>query len=128
VVTHGGKIVALSRTQGVIGPSLRRLSVAGDPKNAPAALRGHDADPDSVAGRRLAQVLAWADVYLYSGIDRQVVEDLSMVPIDHLDDATADGTEMHKMCCNTRCRVRCADQPFRSGPHHINNEINRRLC
>ncbi|MGZ3392439.1 MAG: lactate racemase domain-containing protein, partial [Isosphaeraceae bacterium] len=31
--------------------------------------------------------LAWADVYLYSGIDRQVVEDLSMVPIDHLDDA-----------------------------------------
>ena len=87
LVTHGGKIVALSRTQGVIGPSLRRLSDAGDPKNAPAALRGHDADPDSVAGRRLAQVLAWADVYLYSGIDRQVVEDLSMVPIDHLDDA-----------------------------------------
>jgi len=87
LVTHGGKIVALSRTQGVIGPSLQRLTDAGDPKNAPAALRGHDSDPDSVAGRRLARVLAWADVYLYSGIDRQVVEDLSMVPIDHLDDA-----------------------------------------
>ncbi|MGA2703312.1 MAG: lactate racemase domain-containing protein [Isosphaeraceae bacterium] len=87
LVTHGGKIVALSRTQGLIGPSLRRLTDAGDPKNAPAALRGHDSDPDSVAGRRLARVLAWADVYLYSGIDRQVVEDLSMVPIDHLDDA-----------------------------------------
>ena len=26
-------------------------------------------------------------MYLYSGMDRQVVEDLSMVPIDHLDDA-----------------------------------------
>jgi hypothetical protein len=87
LVTHGGKIVALSRTQGVIGPSLQRLIDAGDPKNASAALRGHDADPDSVAGRRLARVLAWADVYLYSGIDPQVVEDLSMVPIDHLDDA-----------------------------------------
>ncbi len=87
LVTHGGKIVALSRTQGVIGPSLQRLTDAGDPKNAPAALRGHDSDPDSVAGRRLARVLAWADVYLHSGIDRQVVEDLSMVPIDHLDDA-----------------------------------------
>ena len=87
LVTHGGKIVALSRTQGVIGPSLQRLTDAGDPKNAPAALRGHDSDPDSVAGRRLARVLAWADVYLYSGIDRQAVEDLSMVPIDHLDDA-----------------------------------------
>ncbi len=87
LVTHGGKIVALSRTQGVIGPSLQRLTDAGDPKNAPAALRGHHSDPDSVAGRRLARVLGWADVYLYSGIDRQVVEDLSMVPIDHLDDA-----------------------------------------
>jgi lactate racemase len=87
LVTHGGKIVALSRTQGIIGPSLQRLTEAGDPKNALAALRGHDADPDSVAGRRLARVLSWADVYLYSGIDRQTVEDLSMVPIDHLDDA-----------------------------------------
>ncbi len=87
LVTRGGKIVALSRTQGVIGPSLQRLAEAGDPKNAPAALRGHDADPDSVAGRRLSQVLAWADVYLYSALDTQVVEELSMVPIDHLDDA-----------------------------------------
>ena len=86
-MTHGGKIVALSRTQGVIGPSLQRLADAGDPKHAAAALRGHDADPDSVAGRRLARVLAWADVYLYSGIDRQVVEDLSMVPFDHPGDA-----------------------------------------
>ncbi len=87
LVAQGGKIVALSRAQGLIGPSLQRLTDAGDPKNAPAALRGHDADPDSVAGRRLARVLAWADVYLYSRLDRQVVEDLSMVPIDHLDDA-----------------------------------------
>ncbi len=87
LVTHGGKIVALSRTHGVIGPSLQRLTDAGDPKNAAAALRGHDADSDSVAGRRLAKVLAWADVYLYSAMDAQVVEDLSMVPIDHLDDA-----------------------------------------
>ena len=52
-----------------------------------AMLRGHDADLDSVAGRRLAQVLAWADVYLYSSIDPQVVEDLSMIPIDHPGDA-----------------------------------------
>lgn len=49
-------------------------------------MRGHDADADSVEGRRLAQVLAWADVYLYSGLDRQVVEDLFMVPLDHVDD------------------------------------------
>jgi hypothetical protein len=87
LVTHGGRIVALSHASGSPGPSLARLTAAGDPRNAVAALRGHDADPDSVAGRRLAQVLAWADVYLLSGLDRQLVEDLSMVPLDHPDDA-----------------------------------------
>jgi hypothetical protein len=87
LVNHGGKIVALSRARGSIGPSLQRLIDAGDARNASAALRGHDSDSDSVTGRRLAQVLAWADVYLLSGLDRQVVEDLSMVPLDHLDDA-----------------------------------------
>jgi hypothetical protein len=87
LVRRGGKIIALSRARGAIGPSLERIADAGDPRNAPAALRGHDADPDSVAGRRLAQVLVWADVYLHSALDSQVVEDLSMVPIDHLGDA-----------------------------------------
>ena len=87
LVDQGGKIVALSRVQGPIGPSLRRLIEAGDVRNAPAALRGHEADADSVAGRRLARVLAWADVYLLSGLDREVVEDLSMVPLDHVDEA-----------------------------------------
>jgi lactate racemase len=87
LVQHGGKIVALSRARGPIGPSLRRLIDAGYPKNMPAALRGHDADADSIAGRRLAQVLAWADVYLLSALDGQVVEDLSMVPLNRLEDA-----------------------------------------
>jgi nickel-dependent lactate racemase len=87
LVTHGGRIVALSRASGSIGPSLSRLVDSGDARDAAAALRGHEADPDSVAGRRLAQVLAWADVYLLSGLDRQLVEDLSMVHVDHLDDA-----------------------------------------
>ncbi len=87
LVTPGGKIVALSRAQGIIGPSLQRLCDVDDPKNAPAALRGHDSDTDSIAGRRLAHVLARADVYLHSGIDRQVVEDLGMVPIEARNDA-----------------------------------------
>src|SRR5262249_47187284 len=60
LVDQGGKIIALSRVQGPIGPSLRRLADAGDVRNASAALRGHDSDADSVAGRLLARVLAWA--------------------------------------------------------------------
>jgi hypothetical protein len=87
LVHQGGKIIALSRVRGPIGTSLRRLAEAGDVANAQAALRGHDSDADSVAGRQLARVLAWADVYLLSGLDREVVEDLSMVPLDHPDEA-----------------------------------------
>jgi nickel-dependent lactate racemase len=86
LVSQGGKIVALSRARGAIGPSLQRLIAAGEAREAPAALRGHDDDVDSVLGRRLARVLAWADVYLQSGLDRQVVEDLYMIPFDHCDD------------------------------------------
>jgi hypothetical protein len=87
LVRQGGKIVALSRARGSIGPSLQRLIEAGETENAAAALRGHESDADSVAGRRLAQVLAWADVYLLGELDRQIVEDLSMIPLDHVDDA-----------------------------------------
>lgn len=87
LVDRGGKIIALSRVEGPIGPSLRRLIDAGDVKEAATALRGHEADADSVAGRRLARVLAWADVYLLSGLDRETVGDLSMVPLDRADEA-----------------------------------------
>ena len=86
LVNHGGRIVALSRARGAIGPSLQRLCDAGDARNAAVVLRGHDADADSVSGRRLAQVLAWADVYLLSALDRQVVEDIGMIPVDQHDD------------------------------------------
>jgi hypothetical protein len=49
-----------------------------------------------VTARRLAQVLAWADVYLLSGLDRQVVEDLSMVPLDDPNDARRLASRSHR--------------------------------
>jgi nickel-dependent lactate racemase len=88
LVQQGGKIVALSRAVGSIGPSLQRLKDAVDSRLASQALRGHEADEDSVAARRLAQVLAWADVYLLSGLESQLVDDLGMVPLDHPRDAS----------------------------------------
>jgi hypothetical protein len=87
LVQHGGKIVVLSRAQGSLGPALQRLRNLEDMKQASAALRGHEADLDSVAASRLAQVLAWADVYLLSALDRRDVEDLSIIPLDHVQEA-----------------------------------------
>lgn len=87
LVQRGGRIVALSRASGPIGPSLQRLIAAGETPDPARALRGFESDPDSVAGRRLAKVLAWADVYLLSGLDPDLVEDLSMIPLGRPEEA-----------------------------------------
>jgi lactate racemase len=83
LVRRGGKIVALSRAGGPIGPALRRLIGAGDdPRAGLAALRGHEADPDYPSALQMARALAWADVYLLSDLGRDDVEDLSMIALD----------------------------------------------
>jgi len=87
LVRRGGKIVALSRAGGEPGPALRRIAGAGDPAAAPRALRGHEADPDYPAARRLASALAWADVYLHSALDPDLVDDLGMIPLDRPEEA-----------------------------------------
>jgi hypothetical protein len=87
LVHQGGKIIALSRAGGAVGPSFQRLQDVADSRAFSQALRGHESDADSVSGRLLAQVLAWADVYLLSVLDPQSVEDLSMIPIDRDRDA-----------------------------------------
>jgi nickel-dependent lactate racemase len=87
LVRRGGKIVALSRASGTLGPALQRLVAADDPRNAPAALRGHEADPDFTAARQVARAVAWADVYLLSALGQDHVEDLSIVALDRPEEA-----------------------------------------
>jgi hypothetical protein len=87
LVQRGGKIVVLSRAAGELGPSMQRLVAVDDPRVGPSALRGHEADGDYAAARRLAQALAWADVYLLSALDRDDVEGLSMVALDRPEEA-----------------------------------------
>lgn len=87
LVNHGGKIIALSQTEGPPGPSIQRLAGASEAHAKIGSLKGHDTDADSVEGALLAQVLAWANVYLHSGLNRDLVEDLSIVPLDHPDEA-----------------------------------------
>jgi len=87
LVRRGGKIVALARTAGEVGPAVRRLAGAENPRAALNRLRGHEADPDYPAARQIAAVLAWADVYLHSGLDLEVVDDLGIVPLDRPEEA-----------------------------------------
>ena len=87
LVERGGKIVALSRAPGPIGPAFRRLIELDDPRLAPAALRGHETDFDYTSAYQIAHAMAWADVYLLSGLDSQVVEDSPLVPLDRPEEA-----------------------------------------
>ncbi|MGP0064934.1 MAG: lactate racemase domain-containing protein [Isosphaeraceae bacterium] len=87
LVQHGGKIILLSRATGPIGPALRKLMDIEDPKNAAAALRGQEASEDYRIARRLARALAWADLFVYSALEPQVVEELSIVPLERPEQA-----------------------------------------
>jgi len=87
LVQHGGKIIVLSRASGEVGPSLRCLIDSDDPKRGAAALRGHEADADFLVAWRLAKALAWADVFLLSGLDRELAEELSLIPLEQPEQA-----------------------------------------
>ncbi len=87
LVRRGGKIIALSRASGEVGAALGRLKGAEGPREALQRLRGQVSEADYPAARRVASALAWADVYLYSGLDSGLVEDLGLVPIDRPSEA-----------------------------------------
>ncbi len=82
LVRRGGKVVALSRAEGEVGPAVRRLAGAENPRSALNRLKGREADPDYGAARRIASALAWADIYLHGALDTDLVEELGMIPID----------------------------------------------
>lgn len=87
LVQHGGKIVVLSRVRGPVGPSLRSLIDADDPKKRAAAIRGHEGDDDYLAARRVAQALAWADVFVLSGLPPEQIDELSLVALENPEQA-----------------------------------------
>jgi hypothetical protein len=87
LVQHGGKIIFLSRASGPVGPALRKLMDLDDPRMAVAALRGQESAEDYPIARKLADAQAWADLFIYSALDPQVVEDLSMVALERPEQA-----------------------------------------
>jgi len=86
-VRRGGKIVALSRAAGPLGPSFQRLAGATEARPGVAALRKAEGEADYPAALRVAQALAWADVYLLSALPDQEVEDLGMIPLGRPEEA-----------------------------------------
>jgi hypothetical protein len=95
LVQHGGKIVILSRASGAIGPAMRRLIDAGDAERGSTLLHGHEKDDDFHLASRVARAVSWADVFLYSRLPRDLVEDLSMVPIEKPEQARRLVAQVH---------------------------------
>jgi hypothetical protein len=87
LVRCGGRIVVLSRASGPIGPALRRLMGVGEPGEALAALSGLKEADDYPIARRIARASAWADLFVASGLDADVVEGLSMAPLERPEQA-----------------------------------------
>jgi hypothetical protein len=87
MVRRGGKIVALSRVVDELGPALQRIKGAENPRSALTRLRGHEADPDYLAARKIAETIAWADVYLHSALDADIVEDLALIAVERPEEA-----------------------------------------
>jgi lactate racemase len=87
MVQHGGKIVVLSRAEGPIGHSVRRLIEAGDRRTAAAVLKGCETDPDHATARLFAKAVDWADVYWLSALSSDDVDGLSVVPLDRPEEA-----------------------------------------
>jgi hypothetical protein len=87
LVRRGGRVVVLSRASGPIGPALQRLSTVDDPGEALAALGGLEDAEDFAIARRIARAAAWADLFVASGLDPDVLEGLSIAPMERPEQA-----------------------------------------
>jgi hypothetical protein len=87
LVRRGGRIVVLSRASGPIGPALQRLMGVEEPDEPLAALSGLEDADDYPIARRIARASAWADLFVASGLDADVVEGLSMAPLERPEQA-----------------------------------------
>ena len=87
LVRRGGRVVVLSRASGSIGPALQRLSSVDEPGEAVAALRGLEEADDYAVALRIARAAAWADLFVASGIDSEIVEGWSIAPLERPEQA-----------------------------------------
>ncbi len=83
----GGKVVVLSQVSATPGRAIQRLAQVDDPRLGPQALRGLEHEEDYRVALQLATALGRADIYLFSALERDLVEGLGMIPLDNPKDA-----------------------------------------
>ncbi len=81
LVAKDGRIVVLSELETPPGEGLKLLMEYDDPAEALRPLR-HAVPPDLIPATELAEAVNWADVYLLSRLDSDLVEDLFMTPVE----------------------------------------------
>lgn len=82
LVVRGGKIILLTELDEEPGPGLELLQQCDNPRDALKPLRTLT-PPDLIPATQLATAVDWADVYLLSRLDSDLVEDLFMIPLSN---------------------------------------------
>ncbi|MCA9069463.1 MAG: DUF2088 domain-containing protein, partial [Planctomycetaceae bacterium] len=85
LVSKGGRIVVLSELNVPPGEGMQILMRYEEPTEGLRPLRKATPD-DLIPATELAEAVDWADVYLLSQLDSDLVEDLFMVPLESEDD------------------------------------------
>jgi len=81
LVARGGKIVVLSHHRAELDAGMQMICEAREPSEALKPLRTM-VPPDLVPARQLASATGWADIYLLSDLENELVEDLFMMPVN----------------------------------------------
>ena len=87
LVRRGGKVAALSGASGPIGAAASALSGVEGLALGKRALAGSEDEPDFASAVLLNESLAWADLYLYSHLDPEAIEDLGIIALSRPEEA-----------------------------------------
>jgi len=82
LVARGGRIIVLSAFTADPGPGMKMLRRMDSPEDAIKPLR-LEAPPDLVPATQLASAADWARIYLLSGLEADLVEDLFTTPLEN---------------------------------------------
>lgn len=84
LVSHGGRIVILSEIREMPGPGLQMLQRSESPADVLQRLRQEQPD-DLIAATQVANAADWANLYLLSALDVELVEDLFAFPLSDIE-------------------------------------------
>lgn len=89
LVVKGGKILILSELEAELSAGMKLVCESEHPSDVLQLLRA-SAPNDLIAATQLARAVEWADVYLLSRLDSDLVEDLFAIPV-------RDESEAHRL-------------------------------